>query len=199
MIKMMKNYLLLITGTPSIGKTTISKELAMKIDAKYVNVGSLVEKYNYSIGYDSKRKTAIADLSKLRNKVKQIIKSTSKEFIIVDGHYAASIVPSEKVIKAFVLRRNPIELKKLLKKRYSQNNKIEENLEAEILDVSLIETLYYLNKSKVCELDITNRTTSDIIDQIISILKHEKQCEIGKIDWLGYLESKGLIKEYFKN
>lgn len=195
----MQNKIILIIGTPAIGKTTISKILMRKIDAKYVNIGSLVKKYNYSLGYDSKRKTIIADIKKIKDKIKQIMKSTSNEYIIVDGHYAASVVPPKKVLKAFVLRRNPVELKELLKKRYFQCNKLEENLEAEILDVSLIDTLSYLTKNKVCELDITGRTTIDVANQIIAILKKERKCEIGNIDWLGYLESKGLIEDYFRN
>ena len=195
----MQNKLILIIGTPSIGKTTISKALTLKIDAKYVNVGDLVEKYNYSLGYDSKRKTIIADIEKIKIKINQIIESTSKKFLIIDGHYAASIVPKNKVNKAFVLRRNPIELKELLKKKFSQNNKIKENLEAEILDVSLIDTLSYPDENKVCELDISGRTTLDIVNTIIGILRNEKKCEIGNIDWLGYLESKGLIEDYFNN
>ena len=195
----MQKKLILITGTPSIGKTTISKELTLKIDAKYVNIGYLVEKHNYSLGYDSKRETVIADIIKIKNKIKKIIESTTKKFVIIDGHYAVSVVPLEKVKKAFVLRRNPIELKELLKKKYSQSNKIKENLEAEILDVSLIDTLSYLEKNKVCELYISGRTTSDIVNHIIAILRNERKCEIGNIDWLGYLESKGLIEYFFNN
>ena len=63
-------------------------------------------------------------------KIQELIDSTSKTTILVDGHYAASVVSKENVTKAFVFRRNPIELKKLMEKRKFEGNKLWENLES---------------------------------------------------------------------
>ena len=39
----------IVTGTPSTGKTTIAKRLAKKINAMYVDVNKLVKKHVLSI------------------------------------------------------------------------------------------------------------------------------------------------------
>jgi adenylate kinase len=194
----MKKTVILIIGTPSIGKTTIARELTKKLSACYINLSSLVYTYNLSQGYDETRKTSIIDEKKTRKKIKEIIISTKTSNIIIDGHYAASVVPEEYVTKAFVLRRNPIELKKLMEKRHFHGNKLWENLESEILDVCLIDTLSELEENKVCEIDITSKAVKEIINHILSIISNKKECQIGKIDWLKMLETKGIIDDYLK-
>ena len=37
--------------------------------------------------------------------------------ILVDGHYASAVVPKKEVYRAFVLRRDPRDLKKTLEER----------------------------------------------------------------------------------
>lgn len=194
----MKKQVFLITGTPSVGKTSIALALTEKIDSLYLNLSCLALSFDLSIGFDKERKTTIINEKKMREKIQELIDSTSKTTILVDGHYAASVVPKEKVTKAFVFRRNPIELKKLMKKRKFEGNKLWENLESEILDVCLIETLYELEENKVCELDISGKTTEDVIHLMISIINNHKQCSIGKVDWLDMLEKNGLLDEYLK-
>ena len=192
----MNKTVILITGTPSVGKTTLAKELSEKLEALYINLGLLVYQHNFSKGYDNERKTTIIDEKKIKEKIEKILVHTEKKFIVIDGHYAASVVPRKQVTLAFVLRRNPIELKKLLEKKNFRGNKLKENLESEILDVCLIDTLYELKKDKVCEIDLTGRSTNDGIKQILAILNKEKKCEIGITDWLDFLEKNGLLDDY---
>jgi adenylate kinase len=194
----MNKTVILITGTPAVGKTTTAKKLAKKLDALYINLSLLVHQYNLSQGYDKERNTIIINEKKVREKIKEILDSTIKKFIIIDGHYAASVVPKKKVAMAFVLRRNPIELKKFLGKRKFSENKLWENLESEILDVCLMDTLSKLEKTKVCEIDVTGKTIIDVINQILAVLNKEKKSKIGIIDWLTMLETKGLLDDYLK-
>lgn len=192
----MNKTVILITGTPSVGKTTIAKKLANQLNALYINLGLLVFQYNLILGYDKKRKTTIVDEKKINKKIEKIIINSKKNIIIIDGHYAASVVPKNRVTIAFVLRRNPIELKEFMEKKKFKENKIKENLESEILDVCLIDTLSELKRAKVCEIDLTNTSTNDGIKQIIAILNKQKKCEIGKIDWLYFLEKNELLDDY---
>ncbi len=194
----MKKQVFLITGTPSVGKTSIALALTGKIDSLYLNLSCLALSFDLSKGFDIERKTTIINEKKMREKILELIDSTNKTTILVDGHYAASVVPKEKVTKAFVFRRNPIELKKLMVKRKFEGNKLWENLESEILDVCLIETLSELEENKVCELDISGKTIEEVIPIIISIINNQKDCTIGNVDWLGMLEKNGLLDEYLK-
>ena len=194
----MKKQLFLITGTPSVGKTTIALALTEIFDALYLNLSCLAVSFDLSEEFDSERKTTIINEKKMREKIRDLIGTTNKNTILVDGHYAASVVPKEKVTKAFVLRRNPIELKKLMKKRKFEGSKLWENLESEILDVCLIETLSELEKTKVCELDISGKTIEAVINLILSIINNNIDCTFGNVDWLDMLEKKGLLDEYLK-
>ena len=64
---------IVITGTPGVGKTTISKALATKLRALYLSVGDLVKTENLILGVDVERQTLIADLKKLRERINSII------------------------------------------------------------------------------------------------------------------------------
>jgi adenylate kinase len=194
----MNKTVILIIGTPSIGKTTIAQELTKKLNACYINLSSLAYRYNLSQDFDETRKTVIINEKKMRKKIKEIINSTKTSNIIIDGHYAASVVSKEHVTKAFVLRRNPIELKKFMEKRQFHGNKLWENLESEILDVCLIDTLNELEGTKVCEIDITGKTVKEVTNYILAIMHNKKDCQIGKIDWLKMLKAKGIIDDYLK-
>jgi len=194
----MNKRVILITGTPCTGKTTIAKELTAKLDALKINLTDFAKKNDLIIGEDKTRNTAIIDEEKMRKKTGEIIKSTKKITVIVDGHYAAAVVPKRYVTRIIVLRRNPIELRKFMEKRGFSNEKLWENLASEILDVCLVEALQEHAKEKVCELDITGKTVEAVVNEIIAFLNENKKCSVGHVDWLSLLEKDGLIDEYLK-
>lgn len=51
-----------LTGTPGVGKTTVSKLLAKKLSAKVININELVKEKSLYIGLDEKRNSVIVDL-----------------------------------------------------------------------------------------------------------------------------------------
>lgn len=187
---------ILITGTPCVGKTTVSKRLAAELDALYVNLTELAERENLCSGRDEERNTTIISEAKMRNELKRVIELTEKSFIIIDGHYAASVTPKNVVTKIFVLRRNPVELRKLMEKNGFEGTKLWENLASEILDTCLIEALKAHEEQKVCEIDATKKSVEEITHEILSILHNEKKCGRGHIDWIGLLENQGILSDY---
>jgi broad-specificity NMP kinase len=71
---------LIVTGTPGTGKTTLSVKLAEKLDFYYIDVNKIVRKHKLSERYDRKRKTKVVDVKKLnRALIKEI--SNYKELI----------------------------------------------------------------------------------------------------------------------
>jgi adenylate kinase len=133
----------------------------------------------------------------MRAKLAQTIETSENNNIIVDGHYAAAVTPTDFVANVFVLRRNPKELKEFMLKSGFSNTKLNENLSAEILDSCLIEAMQ-TQQGKVCELDITGKTVDENVEEILSILKGNKKCIAGVVDWLGQLENEGILDEYLK-
>ena len=189
---------ILITGTPCVGKTTIAQQLTAKLDASYINLTEFAEKHQLTLGEDKKRKTTIIDEEKMRKKISGTIDTAEKITIIIDGHYAPAVVPKRYATHIFVLRRNPIELRKFMEKSGFRGAKLWENLASEILDVCLVEALREHAKEKVCELDVTGKTVEDSANEVVAIINSREKCHAGCIDWLSMLEKEGLTSEYLK-
>lgn len=194
----MSRSAILITGTPCVGKTSVARSLASKIGALYVNLNDLAVRENLIVGRDEKRGSIIVDEPRLKDRLAEIIEKCDEENVVIDGHYAASVVSSKLVDYVFVLRRDPVELRRLMEKRGFSNQKLWENLASEILDVCLIEALKFHGEEKICELNITSRNVEEIVEEIIDILKGYKKCCVGIVDWLGKLEEENLLDEYMK-
>ncbi len=191
-------HVILITGTPAVGKTTTAKALAAKLqDAQYINLTDYAKTYNLILGEDKERQTTIIDEDAMYSKLTETINQSQNGNIIIDGHYAAAVTPKELVTHVFVLRRNPIELKERMQNIGFNEAKINENLSAEILDSCLIEALDN-QEGKVCELDISGQSTEDIVQVMLDVLDNGRKCYSGYVDWLGMLEREGLTDKYLK-
>jgi adenylate kinase len=193
----MNKCVVLITGTPATGKTTTAKALTAKLNAEYINLTDYAKTNKLTLGEDEERKTIIIDEERMQTKLAETITASNNINIIVDGHYAAAVTPTNLVTHVFVLRRNPKELKKFMEKCGYSGTKMWENLSAEILDVCLIEALQS-QEGKVCELDVTGKTVEEIISEIIDVLDNGKKCYCGIVDWLGMLECEGITDHYLK-
>ena len=194
----MSKRVILITGTPCVGKTTLARQLSKKLNAVCINLTELAEKEDLTAGEDRERKTKIISEDKMRRKIREILDKAESADVIIDGHYAAAVVPKSHVTHIFVLRRNPVELHALMEKSGFQGPKLWENLASEILDVCLVEALSKHEKGKVCELDVTGKTADDAINEVMAILDSRRKCRVGGVDWLGMLEAEGVLDEYLK-
>jgi adenylate kinase len=188
---------ILITGTPCTGKTTLAKQLANRLDALYINLTDYAKTNRLTLGEDKQRNTTIIDETKMRKALEATINQTEKTTIIVDGHYAAVVVPSSLATHVFVLRRNPKELKDFMQKCNFPEPKLYENISAEILDVCLVEALQ-VHEGKVCELDVTGKTVEETVNEVLAVVNEGKRCYSGFVDWLGMLEREGLTDQYLK-
>jgi len=193
----MNKRVILITGTPCTGKTTTAKQLTAKLKAEYINLTDYAKTYSLTLGEDKVRKTIIVDEEKMCKKLSETIDASAKNNIIIDGHFASAVTPTDLVTKVFVLRRNPKELKTFMEKCGFEEPKMWENLSAEILDICLVEALQ-AQPGKVCELDVTGKTVEEVVDDIIDVLDKGKKCFSGIVDWLGMLEREGLTDQYLK-
>jgi adenylate kinase len=188
---------ILITGTPCVGKTSTARKLVIKLDAEYINLTDFAKTNNLIVGEDIERQTIIINEEALRRKLKESILASTNANVIVDGHYAAAVTSTELVTKVFVLRRNPKELKDFMQNCGFSDAKLYENLSAEILDSCLIEAMQN-QEGKVCELDVTGKTVKENVSDIVGVLDKGKKCYAGFVDWLGMLEREGLTDQYLK-
>jgi adenylate kinase len=193
----MNKRVILITGTPCVGKTTTAKALAVKLDAKYINLTDFAKANDLILGEDKERGTFIVDEENMPAKLTEAIDSSDKPYVIVDGHYASAVTPAEHVAKVFVLRRDPRELKRFMEGCGYSGSKMWENLQAEIIDVVLGEAVE-THAGRVCELDVTGRSVEAVVKEILDVLEKHKTCFVGAVDWLGMLEREGITDQYLK-
>ena len=182
-----------IAGVPGVGKSTVAGAVAERLGYSVIGVSELAAGEGALLGRDVERETDIVDLPKLKEKIAEAISATEGP-IIVEGHYAYDVVPSDLVSHALVLRRAPWVLKEELRERGYSDEKIRENVEAELLDVPLVEAIEALGPDLVCEADTTGRTPEETVDEVLGIVEGSMPCRRNLVDWLGSPETRGLLE-----
>jgi len=189
--------IILVTGTPGVGKTAVSRLLASKLDAVHIDLAELVKRENLISGVDKVRETLIADTGRVSKRIQEIMRESEGD-VIVDGHYAVDVVSAKNIHIVFVLRRDPDELKGFMEDRGFKERKLWENLAAEILDVCLWDAVSACGSDKVCEIDASGKRVEDVVEDMISVLEGRKKCRVRVVDWLGKLEAEGRLDDFLK-
>ncbi len=153
--------IILITGTPGTGKTMVSNEFVKMVNINRKNKFKLIHLNAEILGRklwssaDKKRKSKNADM----RKIKKFISEQSKENknLIIESHLAHYFGGD----LVFVLRTGINELRSRMEKRKWDEAKIEENLEAERLNLILGESLDAHGK-KCVEIDTTKKTAKNV-------------------------------------
>jgi len=182
--------LIALTGTPGTGKTSVSKILRDN-GFEIIDINKVVTGKDFLIGNDEKRNSKIVDIDRLNGYIKKNYKKN--DIVFIEGHLSHLLKSVDKVI---VLRCHPYELRKRLSQKGWKEEKIKENIEAEILDIILCETVDNHPKKSVIEIDTTNMDISNLAASIIEIIKnkfeHMKKYNIGNIDW-----SEEILKDFY--
>jgi adenylate kinase len=182
-----------LTGTPGTGKTSVSRLLEMKRSWKVIHLNDLIKEKHLFTEIDEKRDAVIADMELIRKYIQETSNGNElkeehggeNEVVIIESHlahYIADIV--------IVLRACPPELEMRLKTRGYSEEKIKENIEAEALDVILIEAFEWCEK--VFEVNTTGKGVEEVgqdIEKIIDNILHGNEAELseykpGSIDWI---------------
>lgn len=137
---------IIITGTPGTGKTTYAKQLAAKLGYTYLDLNEFIIQRGLHEGKDPLRDTLIVDEEALLTAL--LPKIVANPEMIVDGHLSHEI-PKENVTKCIVIKCELKELEKRLKARGYSDEKVRENLDAEIFDTSLHEAEEYGHKAEI--------------------------------------------------
>ena len=128
--------IIIVTGTPGTGKTTLSKELSLVLGYKYVDINKVIEAHDLSEGYDKERECDIVDTGKLVIQLEKMIKHTTSNMVI-DGHMS-HFLHSKYVDLCIITKCDLKILKTRLDKLYTEK-KVRENLDVEIFDTCLEE------------------------------------------------------------
>lgn len=173
--------LIALTGTPGTGKSSISTVLR-KNGFEVVDLNKVATEKNFVIGTDEKRNSKIIDVNRLNKYVKE--NYSKKDIVFVEGHLSHLLKNMDKVI---ILRCHPRVLKKRLTKKGWKIEKIKENIDAEILDIILCETVDIHPPKNIFEIDTTDKSIDDVTSSVMEIIRNKfrpmKKYNIGCIDW----------------
>jgi adenylate kinase len=160
-----------LTGTPGTGKTTVAGLLRYRV----IDINTLV-KGGMNLGVDPDRGCLNADMPAIK---KHLAKEDidSQEPVILEGHFSHHFAD-----RAIVLRLSPAKLESRLRARGYSEGKIRENLEAEALDVILVEAA--LMCQLVDEIDTTERNAEEVAGMVTEIVQGRLRLAPGQVDWL---------------
>ncbi|MEM2856000.1 MAG: AAA family ATPase [Candidatus Nitrosocaldaceae archaeon] len=178
--------MIIVTGTPGVGKHTIAKILAKRLKLGLLDVNEIAFKYDAVI--DKEDDTAIIDVEKVRERIKEF----DSNYIIV-GHLAPYVV--DDIDYAIVLRRSPYELEKIYSIRGYNDRKSRDNLASEILGIIAYDCIVRFGIEKIIEIDCTASNIDDIVEEIIRCINNREN-KTG-IDWLSLVASNNDMKRFF--
>lgn len=169
---MTTNKVVAVTGTPGTGKTTACSLLN---DVMLIDLRKVAEEHSDLFAIDEERGTLEIDPLDLRG-----LLPAFKGVVVLEGHLAHLMDPDI----AIVLRCSPKVLRKRLKERGWPEKKVQENVEAEAVDVILLEALG--SCKNVFEIDTTEMKPEEVAEAVTSIIAGEKaKYRPGDIDWSG--------------
>jgi len=194
---------IVLSGTPGTGKTTISNEISKLINVKVITLNEIAISKKFTLSYDKQRETLIIDEGKIISYLKGQIIALNKEgieFLIIESHFS-DIVPDNFIDYAIILRCDPDILRERLEKRGYKKEKIIENIQSEILGNCVNYFMKKEIKAPLLEIDTTDLDVKTVSDIIIKLIIDEKDIEryyVGKVDWLEKIYNENRLNEFFE-
>jgi adenylate kinase len=186
--------MIILTGTPGTGKTTISKALAKEIHADYISLTRFVAAKGLYSAIDRERRTRIVDIERTRKSLRTLIAKGT--MIIVDTHIA-DCIPRERARRVIVLRCHPKVLESRLRKKGWSGNKVRENVLAEILDACYMVAVSYYGAKKVYQLDTSRRSLEKSVAVAKKILQQPPSAST-TINWIATLKRERGLDKYLE-
>src|SRR6266487_198581 len=175
-----------VTGTPGVGKTTVGKLLAERLGSEFLSLGDLVKKQRLHKGFDRSARSYIIDEPAVRRMLKGYLKDHREKRIVFETHSFNSILQKTHGMVTVVLRLDPLVLARRLKERNWPKLKIWENVEAELIDLSLYDSLKVLGNRGVYEIDATGKSPGNLVREILMALHRGKGWSMKSLpNWLG--------------
>ena len=178
--------IIVLTGSPGTGKDTVC-EMLESSDFEWISVNKLIKEKGLWTHKEMGAK--VVDMSALGRELRKIIKDwrkkKSKQNLILEGHLMCEFkLPVDLCV---VLRADPRVLRKRLAKRGYSKRKLEENIEAEVIDycTQLSEKNF---ECSVYELDTTKSKPSRTASELKLIVSGKgKRFKAGWVDWSKFI------------
>jgi len=171
-----------LTGTPGTGKTTLQRA-ASEAGWSVVDVSELARAHGAVHGRDRRRRVDEVDIDALKTAWDAEVRGRGPDDRVLAVGHLAQHLPCDIVV---VLRCSPRVLRERLRARGYPEDKVAENVEAEAVDIVLLEALDSAPPGGVHEIDTTTDPPDASAELLLRILDGEDTDHgAGGVDWSG--------------
>lgn len=166
--------------------------MAKRLNIKLVDINKVARQSR--LLEDDNEKGFKPDIPKLK---KALAKDLEDGSAVVFGHLLPAVLSRKQVDLVVVLRCSPFVLMERYQTRGYGEKKAKDNAAAEILDLILADAVRAFGKSLVAEIDSTNRTPEDVLEEIVNAFGKKNLRKQGVVDWLTPLAEEGKLNIFF--
>ena len=175
-----------ITGTPGTGKKSVANELSGMLGCTSKDLNALAREFGCS---ENVGDSEVVDTNRLRRS----LRGRDWGRVVFHGHLLPEIFRGEEIDSVAVLRCEPTILKRRLQARGYLGGHLRDNLEAELIGVSLSASLRSFGAARVAEFDTSSADPKDIAAAIVTWHKARRGSRRGGkrewVDWTTRYES----------
>jgi adenylate kinase len=179
--------MLVLTGSPGVGKHTVSGELTKTLDYEIIDIN----KEAIKAGMPKRDNSIDVDVEQMQELLKGML--TEKSLIV--GHLAVYVISKTQVSQSIVLRKNPYDLMQIYEKRNYTDGKKNDNLGSEILGTIAYDSIKKFGEDKTFQINTTSLTEQQTMKKIESVICGNFKGDT--VDWLAEISKKNDIKKFF--
>jgi adenylate kinase len=188
---------IIVTGTPGVGKTAFSRKLAREIGADYLSFNEYISGKHLYRRFDRRRGTKVVDVQRARRSLKSFLKK-AHGLVVIDTNIPDVVDLKQTVERVFVLRCHPLLLEKRLRRKGWRDTKVHENVLAELLDSCATDSLQYYGRQKVTQIDTSHTDLQHSISKARKALTNKSQKWYPFLDWLRTLDKEGSLDQVLR-
>ena len=178
---------IVITGSPGVGKHTITQEIAEIMELSIIDINTIAKDSGL---FEKNGDTNDIDVEELEKILKQKI---SEKNIIV-GHLAPYVLRKNQIKIMIVLRRSPYDLISVYKKREYSDKKSKENTGSEVLGIIAHDAINKFQE-KVFQINVTEKTIPEVVKQVMQVITQNDGNE--QVDWLELVRKNNDLGKFF--
>jgi len=175
---------IIVTGTPGVGKTVLARLLAKQTGFRFLNLGELVKKERLYGRFDGLRQSYVIDERRLHKTLIDFFAARGEGGLVIETNWVGKFMPKKRGMIAIVVRLDPVVLASRLRGRRWPKRKIWENVEAELIDLSLYESLKRLGARRVYEIDATRKRPGQLLHEAMGLISARKGWNGIAASWL---------------